>query len=185
MSATNQTANYQLPIFIGSDIPSWLVDWNNAMTALDTAIANALLAGQTAEADVTALEGTVTSMQTALTTLTNTVDVNSQDIDTVKGQIVAFTAMINSLTAQVQQLNDKVEAAEQTVGEVYSGIIGVGETTVTISTPSVTANSLVSVFTDEYGLVPTDVSVDAGNKTTTITVEQRVSNLAVRVLIRN
>ena len=43
MSATNSTVNYHFPIFIGTDIPSWLVDWNNAMTALDDAIAKALL----------------------------------------------------------------------------------------------------------------------------------------------
>ena len=38
MSATNNTTYYNLPIFIGTDIPSWMGDWNNAMTALDTAI---------------------------------------------------------------------------------------------------------------------------------------------------
>lgn len=35
MSATNTTTNYNLPIFIGSDKPSWLADFNGAMTAID------------------------------------------------------------------------------------------------------------------------------------------------------
>ena len=70
MSATNSTTNYHLPIFIGTDIPSWLVDWNNAMTNLDNAVGEALLAGQTAEADVKTLESTVTAIQTAVSTLT-------------------------------------------------------------------------------------------------------------------
>lgn len=35
MSATNKTTYYELPIFIGSDTPSWLGDWNNAMTDID------------------------------------------------------------------------------------------------------------------------------------------------------
>ena len=76
MSATNSTVNYHFPIFIGTDIPSWLVDWNNAMTDIDSAIAAALLAGNTAEADVTALESTVQAIQTSVTTLTNSVNDN-------------------------------------------------------------------------------------------------------------
>ena len=38
MSATNKTTYYELPIFIGTDTPSWLGDWNNAMNAIDAAI---------------------------------------------------------------------------------------------------------------------------------------------------
>lgn len=35
MSATNTTTNYNLPIFIGADKPSWLADFNGAMNAID------------------------------------------------------------------------------------------------------------------------------------------------------
>lgn len=37
MSATNKTANYELPKFVGTDKPSWLTDFNGAMTKIDTA----------------------------------------------------------------------------------------------------------------------------------------------------
>ena len=37
MSATNQTTYYDLPLFIGTDVPSWLGDWNNTMNAIDIA----------------------------------------------------------------------------------------------------------------------------------------------------
>ena len=36
MSATNTTTNYGLPIFIETDKPAWLVDFNGAMRAIDT-----------------------------------------------------------------------------------------------------------------------------------------------------
>lgn len=36
MSATNKTANYNLPQFIGTDKPTWLGDFNNAMSVIDT-----------------------------------------------------------------------------------------------------------------------------------------------------
>ena len=38
MSATNKTANYELPEFVGTDKPSWLTDFNGAMTKIDTAL---------------------------------------------------------------------------------------------------------------------------------------------------
>ena len=38
MSATNATTNYNFPLFIGTDKPAWLVDWNSAMSAIDAAI---------------------------------------------------------------------------------------------------------------------------------------------------
>lgn len=185
MSATNSTPNYHFPIFIGSDVPSWLVDWNNAMSNLDTAIAEALLAGQTAEADVKLLESTVTSIQTAVTSLTSTVDATVEDVVELKGQMTAFTAIVNQLTADVQNLTARVEAAEGKVGTVYTGIVGVGETTVTVSTPIVTANSMLDVYTDEYGLVPTSVTGDMSAKTVTVVVPVRQSNLNVKVVVRN
>lgn len=35
MSATNRTTNYNLPIFIETDKPAWLVDFNGAMRSID------------------------------------------------------------------------------------------------------------------------------------------------------
>ena len=185
MSATNSTTNYHLPIFIGTDIPSWLVDWNNAMTNIDSAIGAALLAGNTAEADVTALESTVQAIQTSVTALTSSVNDNTTDITDLKGQMVAYTQIVNQLTADVQNLTSRVETAEGTVGTVYTGIVGTGETTVTVSAPILTANSMIDVYTDEYGLVPTSVTGDASAKTVTVVVPVRQSNLNVKVVVRN
>lgn len=38
MSSTNKTEHYNLPQFIGSDIPTWLGDFNSAMAAIDSGI---------------------------------------------------------------------------------------------------------------------------------------------------
>lgn len=35
MTATNKTENYQLSQFVGSDRPTWLVDYNNDMARID------------------------------------------------------------------------------------------------------------------------------------------------------
>lgn len=41
MSHSNQTPNIGLPLFIANDKPTWLSDWNGAMTTLDTDISGA------------------------------------------------------------------------------------------------------------------------------------------------
>ena len=76
MSATNQTTNYDLPLFIGTDKPSWLGDFNGAMNAIDTAIKG--------RADDIA---SLTTRMTATETVANTASSN------------ASTALTNASTA--------------------------------------------------------------------------------------
>lgn len=47
MTATNKTENYQLPIYVASDKPTYLGDWNNTMNKLDAAIDEARDSGGT------------------------------------------------------------------------------------------------------------------------------------------
>jgi len=49
MSATNKTTYLDLPKFIGTDVPSWLGDFNGAMEKIDTGYNNVdIKAGQAA-----------------------------------------------------------------------------------------------------------------------------------------
>ena len=94
MSATNATANYNLPLFIGTDKPAWLTDWNGAMNAIDTAIANvATSAGGTATdlaaltLTVSGLSSTVSDHTTSISTLTTAVSGNTGSINTINSLI--------------------------------------------------------------------------------------------------
>ena len=94
MSATNATANYNLPLFIGTDKPAWLTDWNGAMNAIDGAIANVASAeGGTATSlatltsTVEALSGTVSGHTTSINTLTTAVSGNTGAINTINSLI--------------------------------------------------------------------------------------------------
>ena len=73
MGHTNTTPNYNLPQFLGSDKPAWLTDVNNAMSAIDTAIAAAKAAADNASGAAAALATTVGGHTTQLETLSNTV----------------------------------------------------------------------------------------------------------------
>lgn len=76
MSATNKTTYYELPVFIGTDTPSWLGDWNNAMNTIDTAIngvhteaQSAANAANSASSKSDANTQSITAMQTEIQTI--------------------------------------------------------------------------------------------------------------------
>lgn len=117
-NATNSTPNYGLPLFVASDKPAWLVDWNNTMTELDTKLKEISDAG-----DNTALIATVEALQTSLTALSNSFDALAEEVDDPStGLITLVTNIQNSidtmqadLIAQnglIQNLDQRVTALE-------------------------------------------------------------------------
>lgn len=66
MGATNRTQNYNLPQFVGSDKPTWLGDFNGAMSSIDTQMkANNDLGSQANTKADTALTNAETAQTTA------------------------------------------------------------------------------------------------------------------------
>lgn len=77
MSATNKTTNYQLPIFVGTDIPSWLTDFNGAMQKIDTAVKSASTTGGVTkdyvDNAIATIQTDIESMQTQINTISTKV----------------------------------------------------------------------------------------------------------------
>lgn len=94
MSATNSTTNYALPIFIGTDKPAWLVDWNSAMTAIDAAIKGVDTDVQGAVVDISGLSSTVAS--------------HTSSIATISGQITVITTNLNTATGNINTINSLI-----------------------------------------------------------------------------
>lgn len=111
MSSTNKTSHYNLPQFIGSDIPTWLGDFNSAMTAIDSGI----------NAAATSASGAATTAEQAST-------------DAAAAQSSANSA-INSAAAASQAASDAA-AAVTTERERAEA----AETAITNSIPSTTVN---------------------------------------------
>ena len=118
MAATNKTEHYDLPIFVSSDIPTWLGDWNTTMGDIDEALYT--LSQNTA--DVTkayvdkqdnALDGKITSLTTRVSTL-------ETEGDTLDSKISALTTKVSTLETKVSQLqaalNNMVQYAESNSG---------------------------------------------------------------------
>lgn len=96
MSATNATTYYEFPVFVGSDKPAWLVDWNGAMNAIDSAIHEAKAEADanassisSLQSDVTSLAGSVSSQGSSITTLT-------QSLTNLQGTVNTITSLIGN-----------------------------------------------------------------------------------------
>lgn len=230
MSATNSTPIINLPLFIGTDKPAWLTDWNGAMNTIDTAIA----ALQTAEAgtatslaslaqSVEALSGTVSQHTTAIQTVTQATAGNTGSINTINSLIgngepttedktiigaineiyaeigggtgvaaedVTYNNTTSGLTAtDVQAAIDEVYAAipstPAATSEVQRGSLAIGSTSValTFASQTIGANTLVDVYTDDYAVAPTDVSISG--QVVTLTFEAQAAAVAVAVKVQN
>lgn len=94
MSATNATTNYALPIFIGTDKPAWLIDWNSTMTAIDAAIKGVDTDVQGAIVDISGLSSTVAS--------------HTSSIATISGQITVITTNLNTATGNINTINSLI-----------------------------------------------------------------------------
>lgn len=112
MGASDKTTNYDLPIFLGSDIPTWLGDWNSAMTAIDTALkANQTAATQAeqkatqAQTDIQPLNTKVTQLTTDLSTITEQQTEQDQQISTLQTKVAAQEVQITDLQARATILN--------------------------------------------------------------------------------
>lgn len=94
MSATNSTPNYELPVFLATDKPAWLTDWNGAMQAIDTAIHDAQSTADgaqttagTAVADIATINASLSTITSNITSLTTTVNGNTGSINTINSLI--------------------------------------------------------------------------------------------------
>lgn len=119
MSATNSTANYELPIFLATDKPAWLTDWNGAMSAIDTAIHTAQATADGAQTTAGAATADISTINASLTTIT--------------GNITSLTTSVNSNTGAINTINSLIGNGEPTttdktligaINEIYGIITG-------------------------------------------------------------
>lgn len=122
---TNQTVNYALSQFIGTDIPNPLTDYNGDMAKIDTAIKNVADASTDDRDDIAALKvqnGSET-LDTTAQTLSGAInelnsgygDVNTR-LTTAEGKITADEGTLATVVGNVSTLAGKVSAVETKVG---------------------------------------------------------------------
>lgn len=95
MSATNKTTNYELPIFITTDVPSWLTDFNGAMNKIDESVKSASETGGVPTSTFNALVARVTTLEAKVSTL----ETNLANLKTTLKGVVKVSASTAGITA--------------------------------------------------------------------------------------
>lgn len=129
-NATNKTPNYGLPIFIDSDKPSWLVDWNGAMTELDTVIKEISTSEEsnknlisTANANISKINNTIEEIHDYNYTLTNRVVTLEGKTNKLESE---YNTVINDLQAQnrlVLQLQEAIDTINTELDNLTNNVI--------------------------------------------------------------
>ena len=176
MSATNKTTNYNLPIFVGSDVPSWLTDWNSAMQLLDTAIGNVLTVANKANADIQLTEAELEEVKKAVNEALPVIETATTDIAQLKLSLQGVSSTVDNLGRDVEELQGNV-------GVMYTGMLSAGETTLTLKADTLTRESTIDVYTDIFGVAPTLVETDVTAKTVRLTfpIQTYILNVKVKV----
>lgn len=113
MSATNKTTNYDLPLFVGTDRPSWLVDFNGAMTAIDTAIYAAKTQSDTAK-------NTADNANAASTSAVETANAATETANAATQSAQNAVAIANNANTQAGDAKTDAHAALEKSNEMAS-----------------------------------------------------------------
>ena len=232
MSATNSTTYYEFPVFVGSDKPAWLVDWNGAMNAIDSAIHEAKAEADANATNIASLQSSVTSLSGSVESQGSSITSLTQSLTSLQGTVNTITSLIgngepttqdktiigaiNELKADIDALDPSGEGVQAenvsydntdsgltatdvqsaideivsalpsgSTSEVQRGSLTVGATSValTFATQTIGATTLVDVYTDDYAVAPTAVSISG--QVVTLTFEAQASAIAVAVKVQN
>lgn len=133
MAYTNKTVNYELPLYVGTDIPNPLTDWNGAMTTIDStlkeqgdSVSEAVhdVDGITAIVGDTHLDtvaqtvtGAVNELNSADTALDNRLTGAEADIAGVQSGLVSTNSAVNALSNNVTGMGTRIVALENQNGD--------------------------------------------------------------------
>ena len=156
MSATNQTPNYGLPQYIGTDVPSYLGDFNKAMLDIDTAIKGVDNKATSAESSVATANANASEALENANTASTKADTAQATATSAKttaetAQTTATQAQTTAETAQTTatQAQTTANTANQKADQImdWSEAINVGSDAITQGNLLLSYNLGIKCFT--------------------------------------
>lgn len=123
--STNKTTHYNLSQYVASDKPTYLVDYNSDMLAIDTAIYNAMSKATNNETAIGTLSnlntteksnlvGAINEVNTQVSSNTNNISTNTSNIGTLggnQGDLANLTTTAkNNLVSAINEVNSESDA---------------------------------------------------------------------------
>lgn len=134
---TNETENYDLPQFVGTDKPTWLGDFNTAMSSIDTGMATNASNITSLGTRVTTAEGVASQASSDVTTLTSTVN-------TLSGNVTTATTTANNAQSTATSALNTANTAD---GKANTNATNIGDLT---DLDTSVKTDLVSAINDSY-----------------------------------
>lgn len=120
MSYTNKTTHYELPQYLGTDIPSILTDLNESYEAIDEAIYAVASKQSGDEADITALRSQVSTQGVEIaqntTNIANEITARQNADTALDGRVSTNENNISSLQSNVSNVTSRVGVVESKIG---------------------------------------------------------------------
>lgn len=119
MSSTNKTANLELSQYVGSDKPTYLVDYNGDMSKIDAGYAAVKSEADATDLAVSGLTSTVSGLSSTVSDQGSAITGLRTDTDTNTGSINTITSLIGNGTPTTE---DKTIIGA--INEIYAEIGG-------------------------------------------------------------
>lgn len=188
MSSTNKTSHYNLPQFIGSDIPTWLGDFNSAMTAIDSGI-NA--AATTASGAATKAEQASTDAASAASSATSAYNAAASAQQSADNASAAVTSETERAEAAETAITNSIPSTTVNI-TLYAETWNNGTYTITNDLITSTSNQeiipAVGITKEQYKAMGAAMIVDGGQSTGSITLKALgkvpTINIPIRIIFR-
>lgn len=175
---TNETDNYDLPQFVGTDKPTWLGDFNEAMSAIDAGMAENASDISSLDTRVTSAEGTASQASTDVAGLTSTVN-------TLSGNVTTATTTANNAQSTATSALNTANSADDKADEAVTNIGTLSNLTTTAKTNLVSAiNEVNDKNIISVGLSQ-DFSIPTSNVLTQITGLTSLDNIGSKLTLSN
>lgn len=146
MASTNKTTHYELSQYVGSDKPTYLTDYNNDMSAIDTGIYNA----QTKADSAYTLAGTADGKADNAQTTANTAVTNAGTANTNIGTMTNLeTTEKTTLVKAINEVKEQVNDLEPVV--LYEDPLGTGTNSTVSLTDSAANYTKLEIIYNENG----------------------------------
>ena len=179
MSYTNKTLHYELPQYIGTDIPSILTDLNESYEAIDEAIYAVASKQSTDEATVTALAGQVSTQGVEI----------AQNTTNLANEITARQNGDSALDTRVTTNENNISSAQSNISNLTTRT-GALETKVGSGTLDTVAQTLIGAVNEIVGELPSGAGTEekqtatltAGGTSVTLTFTEQTIGTTTLIL---
>ena len=111
-ASTNKTTNYELPQFVGTDKPSWLGDFNEAMLTIDTGMHGNATAIDSVESTSQTAKSTANQALQGVSSLSDTVSSQGSAISSIDGRVTTINSTLTTQGTAISSIDGRVTTLE-------------------------------------------------------------------------